>query len=33
MWPDIHYRDFSRDLKKQTYYFQCKKAGKHKRRK
>ena len=33
MYPDMNYRDFSSDLKKITYYFQCKHAGKHKKRK
>lgn len=29
MYPNMNYRDFSRDIKKLTYYFQCKHAGKH----
>lgn len=33
MWPDIHYKDFSRDIKKRTYAFQCKMAGKHRQKK
>lgn len=32
MWPDMHYKDFSKDIKKKTYLFQCKKAGKRKRK-
>ena len=31
MWPNMYYKDFSKDLKKLTYLFQCKKAGKKKR--
>lgn len=34
MWPDFyHTKDFGRDLKKRTYTFQCKMAGKHRRKK
>lgn len=30
MWPDMNYKDFSTDIKKREYYFQCKHAGKRK---
>ena len=35
MWPDIKYvprSNFLGDVKKQTYVFQCKMAGKHRRK-
>lgn len=32
MWPNMNYKNFSADIKKQTYYFQCKMAGKHKKK-
>lgn len=33
MWPNMYYKDFSGDLKKRTYMFQCKMAGKKKHKK
>lgn len=33
MWPDMHYKDFSKDIKKKSYMFQCKMAGKKRRKK
>lgn len=32
-YKDLNYKDFSRDIKKLTYYFQCKHAGKHRSKK
>lgn len=35
MWPEMRYMprsNFWRDLKRQTYAFQCKMAGKHRRK-
>lgn len=32
MWPNMHYRDFSNDIKKKNYSFQCKHAGRRKNR-
>lgn len=32
MWPNMNYRNFGNDLKKKTYQFQCKMAGKRKNR-
>ncbi len=28
MYPNMRYKDFSNDIKKKNYYFQCKHAGK-----
>lgn len=33
MWPDMHYKDFSKDIKKKSYMFQCKMAGKKRQKK
>lgn len=32
MWPNMYYRDFSNDIKKTNYLFQCKHAGRRKNR-
>ena len=32
MWPNMRYKDFSDDIKKRNYFFQCKHAGRRKNR-
>lgn len=32
MWPDIHYKNWNKDNKKRTYYFQCRHAGKKRKK-